>query len=68
MGTRGSWDDAYQWALGKEVKLSTTGEKMKNQAMAMEALGYLEKSIVDDTLIKMIDDAFNMNATDPDQN
>lgn len=68
MGTRGSWDDAYQWALGKEVKLSTTGEKMKNQAMAMGALGYLEKSIVDDTLIKMIDDAFNMNATDPDQN
>lgn len=68
MGTRGSWDDAYQWALGKEVKLSTTGEKMKNQAMAMGALGYLEKSIVDDTLIKMIDEAFNMNATDPDQN
>jgi hypothetical protein len=29
VGTRGTWDDAYNWALGKEVKLSTTGEKMK---------------------------------------
>ena len=29
VGTRGTWDDAYNWALGKEVKLSTTGQKMK---------------------------------------
>jgi hypothetical protein len=28
-GTRTSWDEAYEWALGKEVKLSTTGEPMK---------------------------------------
>jgi len=26
VGTRGTWEDAYNWALGKEVKLSTTGE------------------------------------------
>ena len=29
VGTRGTWADAYDWALGKEVTLSTTGEKMK---------------------------------------
>ena len=29
VGTRGSWEDAYNWALGKEVKLSTTGETIK---------------------------------------
>jgi hypothetical protein len=29
VGTRGTWADAYDWALGKEVELSTTGEKMK---------------------------------------
>jgi hypothetical protein len=29
VGTRGTWEDAYNWALGKEVKLSTTGQKIK---------------------------------------
>ena len=29
VGTRGTWSDAYDWALGKEVTLSTTGEKIK---------------------------------------
>jgi hypothetical protein len=29
VGTRSTWEDAYNWALGKEVKLSTTGETMK---------------------------------------
>jgi len=29
IGTRGTWEDAYKWALGQEVKLSTTGETMK---------------------------------------
>jgi hypothetical protein len=29
VGTRGTWEDAYKWALGQEVKLSTTGETMK---------------------------------------
>ena len=29
IGTRGTWSDAYDYALGKEVKLSTTGEKIK---------------------------------------
>jgi hypothetical protein len=29
VGTRGTWEDAYNWALGKEVTLSTTGQKMK---------------------------------------
>jgi hypothetical protein len=28
VGTRGTWADAYDWALGKEVELSTTGQKM----------------------------------------
>ena len=28
-GTRGTWEDAYNYALGKEVKLPTTGETMK---------------------------------------
>ena len=26
VGVRQSWEEAYQWALGKEVKLSTSGE------------------------------------------
>jgi hypothetical protein len=29
VGTRGTWDDAYNWALGKDVKLSTTGQTIK---------------------------------------
>jgi hypothetical protein len=29
VGTRGTWADAYDWALGKEVKLSTTGLPIK---------------------------------------
>ncbi len=29
IGTRGTWADAYDWALGKEVTLSTTGQKIK---------------------------------------
>jgi len=28
-GTRATWEEAYDYALGKEVKLSTTGQKMK---------------------------------------
>jgi hypothetical protein len=29
VGTRGGWEDAYNYAMGKETPLSTTGEKMK---------------------------------------
>ncbi len=29
VGTRGTWEDAYNWAMGKEITLSTTGEKIK---------------------------------------
>jgi hypothetical protein len=29
IGTRGTWEDAYNWAMGKEITLSTTGEKIK---------------------------------------
>ena len=29
IGTRGSWEDAYNWAMGNEITLSTTGEKIK---------------------------------------
>lgn len=29
VGTRGTWEDAYKYAMGEEVKLSTTGQPMK---------------------------------------
>ena len=29
IGTRGSWEDAYMWAMGEEIELSTTKEKIK---------------------------------------
>ena len=29
IGTRGSWEDAYNWAMGKPIKLSTTGETIQ---------------------------------------
>jgi hypothetical protein len=29
VGTRGTWDDVYDYALGKEIKLSTTGQTIK---------------------------------------
>ena len=29
IGTRGTWEDAYNWALGKEIILSTTGQTIK---------------------------------------
>jgi hypothetical protein len=31
VGTRGNWDDAYRYAMGEEIKLSTTGEKIKKR-------------------------------------
>ena len=31
MGTRQTWAEAYEFALGNEVKLSTTGEKMRRR-------------------------------------
>jgi len=30
-GNRGTWDDAYNYAKGKEIKLSTTGAKLKKK-------------------------------------
>jgi len=29
IGTRGTWEDAYKWAMGEEIVLSTTKEKIK---------------------------------------
>lgn len=29
MGTRGTWDDVYRYAMGEETTLSTTGQKIK---------------------------------------
>jgi hypothetical protein len=31
IGTRGTWEDAYRYAMGEEVKLSTTGKKIKKR-------------------------------------
>ena len=31
VGTRGSWDDVYNYAMGKEIKLSTTGQPIKKK-------------------------------------
>jgi hypothetical protein len=31
VGTRGTWDDAYRYAKGEEVKLSTTGKVIKKK-------------------------------------
>jgi hypothetical protein len=31
VGTRGTWDDAYNYAQGKEIKLSTTGQTIKKK-------------------------------------
>jgi hypothetical protein len=31
IGTRGTWEDAYRYAMGEEIKLSTTGEKIKKR-------------------------------------
>jgi hypothetical protein len=31
IGTRGTWDDAYRYGMGEEVKLSTTGEMIKKR-------------------------------------
>ena len=32
IGVNQTWDDAYNYAKGKELKLSTTGERMKKLA------------------------------------
>jgi hypothetical protein len=29
IGVRGTWEDAYNWAMGNEIQLSTTGETIK---------------------------------------
>jgi len=29
IGARGTWEDAYKWAMGEEIELSTTKEKIK---------------------------------------
>jgi len=29
IGNRGTWEDAYRWAMGEEISLPTTGEKIR---------------------------------------
>mgnify|MGYP000125571819 CR=1 FL=1 len=36
VGTRGGWEDAYNWAMGKEITLSTTGEKIKRTTAPLD--------------------------------
>jgi hypothetical protein len=31
IGTRGTWEDAYRYAMGEEIKLSTTGKSIKKK-------------------------------------
>ena len=47
IGVRGTWEDAYNWALGKEITLSTTGEKIKKSTpYDFVAIAQLDEMVV----------------------
>ena len=35
MGNRGTWDDVYRYAMGEEISLSTTGQKVNKNRHPM---------------------------------
>ena len=44
LNERGTWADVYNYAMGKEIKLSTTGEKMPNEPTWFESAMLLRSS------------------------
>lgn len=54
IGSRGTWEDAYNYAMGKEIKLSTTGETIK-RSTPLDFIGITDHAEYLNVLPSMID-------------
>jgi len=54
IGGRGTWADAYNYAMGKEIKLSTTGESIK-RSTPLDFIGITDHAEYLDVLPQLVD-------------
>ncbi len=54
IGARGTWEDAYNYAMGKEIKLSTTGESIK-RSTPLDFIGITDHAEYLDVLPMLVD-------------
>ena len=63
VGTRGTWDDAYNWAMGNEITLSTTGEKIK-KSTPLDFVGITDHAEYFGVMPSLIDPNSPLSKTD----
>ena len=63
VGTRGSWEDAYNWAMGSEITLSTTGEKIK-KSMPYDFIGITDHAEYFGVMPSLIDQNSSLYETE----
>jgi hypothetical protein len=63
MGTRGTWDDVYRYAMGEEIKLSTTGQKIK-KSTPYDFVGLTDHSEYFGVMPRLIDPKDPLSKTD----
>lgn len=63
VGTRGTWEDAYKWAMGEEIVLSTTGEKIK-KSTPLDFIGITDHAEYFGVMPSLIDPKSPLSKTD----
>jgi len=63
IGTRGTWEDAYHWAMGREITLSTTGEKIK-KSTPLDFVGITDHAEYFGVMPSLIDEKSPLFQTD----
>jgi hypothetical protein len=63
IGTRGTWEDVYKYALGEEVTLSTTGQKIK-KSTPYDFVGLTDHSEYFGVMPRLIDPTDPLSKTD----
>lgn len=63
VGVRGTWDDAYNWAMGNEITLSTSGEKIRKQT-PYDFVGITDHAEYFGVMPRMIDPNDDLSKTD----
>lgn len=63
VGNRGTWEDAYDYALGKEVTLSTTGQKMR-KSTPYDFIGITDHAEYFGVMPRMLDPDDPLSKTD----
>lgn len=62
VGTRGTWEDAYKWAMGEEIVLSTTGEKIK-KSTPLDFIGITDHAEYFGVMPSLIDPKSSLSKT-----